>query len=277
MLIIEAVQGFFGERFLPFFLGITYLGGEAVYIVLLSLYYWLINPRWGRQLGLILTLSIISNLLIKEALALPRPYVLNPELSTLVSQATGEGYRFPSGHAQGTATFWGMLACLHRQGWLWGLAIFMIISVSFSRIYLGVHLPIDVIGGIVLGGIWVAIGKTIMNHETLPYLHARAKIALWLLGAGGAWLLPEVASLLGIFCGFFPANPSTFAPPRQRRHKFILAIAGLSLVTFCFLTLKGISLRLPENAVIDYIRYLAIAQLVSQGVPWLWQRSQRLR
>ena len=47
MLIIEAVQGFFGERFLPFFLGITYLGGEAVYIVLLSLYYWLINPRWG--------------------------------------------------------------------------------------------------------------------------------------------------------------------------------------------------------------------------------------
>lgn len=61
------------------------------------------------------------------------------------------GYSFPSGHAQGSTSFWGYLALKQNKGWAYAAAAILIVSVSLSRLYLGVHFPSDILGGIIIG------------------------------------------------------------------------------------------------------------------------------
>jgi undecaprenyl-diphosphatase len=72
-------------------------------------------------------------------------------------------YSFPSGHSLGAFCFYGALAALVtarlRSQWLravvWAVAVVIIVVVGFSRLYLGVHYPSDVIGGYATGFVWV--------------------------------------------------------------------------------------------------------------------------
>ncbi|ANV83376.1 phospholipid phosphatase [Picosynechococcus sp. PCC 7003] len=277
MLFIEFLQKVFGDRFLGFFLVVTHLGGEAIYILLLSLYYWLLDPRRGRLLTLILTLSVISNIVLKNAFALPRPYVVNPAVITPEAFHTEGSFSFPSGHAQGITTFWGAIAWLHQKVWLWGVAIGIIVLVCLSRLYLGVHFPVDVAAGMLLGIFWISIGLWLNGMITLPDYHWWQKIGFWGLGGLVAIALPGLADLLGIFCGFFVLPSITFTPPQGYREKFMLGFGGLVILILSYLLLKGASLRLPPSGLVNYGRYLAIALIVTEGIPRLWQRLHPVR
>ena len=78
--------------------------------------------------------------------------------------ATPSTYSFPSGHALGSLCFYGTLAAMLAplaRGWrakfcVWMAAVFLIGMIGFSRIYLGVHYPSDVIAGYCAATVWVA-------------------------------------------------------------------------------------------------------------------------
>jgi undecaprenyl-diphosphatase len=74
-------------------------------------------------------------------------------------------YSFPSGHAITACCFWGVLAAIlaarARSGWakagLWTSAAVLAVLVGFSRVYLGMHYPTDVLAGYAVGVMWVAV------------------------------------------------------------------------------------------------------------------------
>jgi undecaprenyl-diphosphatase len=76
-------------------------------------------------------------------------------------------YSFPSGHAITACCFWGVLAAIlaarARSGWvkagLWTSAAVLAALVGFSRVYLGMHYPTDVLAGYALGVMWVAVAR----------------------------------------------------------------------------------------------------------------------
>ena len=277
MFVIEFLQNFLGDRWLSFFLAVTHLGGEKIYIALLSLYFWLVNPAHGRQLGLVLSLSVISNFLLKDAFALPRPYILDPTVATPEAIATKGSFSFPSGHAQGITTVWGTIAYCQQKNWVWTVAIAIIFLVSLSRVYLGVHFPIDVIVGILLGIIWVSLGFW-GNRDAERSAHTlEQKGLVWIAGGMLAIAFSGYASLIGVFCGFFTANVKHHQIPQHWFGKIMLGILGLSLTIMLQVILKRISLLFPEFALVDYARYLAIALWVTEGIPWLWRRIQPVR
>lgn len=94
--------------------------------------------------------------LLKEIIARPRP--------EFFPFATEHGFSFPSGHVMFTLAFFGILVYffIRRERSVFpkvlaiallGLWVFLI---GFSRVYLGVHWPSDVMGSVVIGGAWVA-------------------------------------------------------------------------------------------------------------------------
>jgi len=92
------------------------------------------------------------NSIIKQIVRRPRPFIADP---TIVPLAHAGGFSFPSGHSSGTMLLYGtviILASLHIQskGWrrtIIGLSVLMILLTGYSRIYVQVHYPTDVLGG----------------------------------------------------------------------------------------------------------------------------------
>lgn len=85
-----------------------------------------------------------------------------PDLHRLVEE---NGYSFPSGHSMLAIALYGSLAYLlwkHTRSWISRVVLLfcssvMIIGIGFSRIYLGVHYPSDVLGGYAASGCWLGL------------------------------------------------------------------------------------------------------------------------
>ena len=104
-------------------------------------------------LSLLITNSVLKNL-VKEA----RPFVTYPEIIPLVTHVSASSYAFPSGHA--SASFAAAPLFFHYLPKKFGIpALILVFLVSFSRLYLGVHYPLDVLAGVVigLGCAWLAV------------------------------------------------------------------------------------------------------------------------
>ena len=106
------------------------------------------------------------NAMLKLIYERPRPDVLVPLV-------TVNSYSFPSGHTITAVALYGFMAYVFWQNSHRTLALFTILwacLIAFSRIYLGVHYPSDVLGAIAVGGIWLAGVLMGMNY----YLHKEA-------------------------------------------------------------------------------------------------------
>lgn len=149
---------------------VSLFSDPAFYFVLVLLLYWCFDSRYGFRLGVAIVFSGALNTAIKETLRVPRPFVRDP--SVLIIEESG--FSTPSGHSQGSATFYPLFAhlvmgsrhcrkCLHGKkgcgekkiplcvvGKLL-VAVAFPLLIGFSRIYLGVHYPSDVLLGLTLG------------------------------------------------------------------------------------------------------------------------------
>ena len=125
------------------------LGSETFFLLLLPLVYWNINRSLGARLGVLLLLSVALNDLLKVAFGLPRPF-WSPGVRQL-APSPETTFGFPSGHAQNTAALWTCLA-LQSPRRMWIAAAFaLLVLIGLSRLVLGAHYPLDVVGGALIG------------------------------------------------------------------------------------------------------------------------------
>ena len=131
---------------------LTELGSEQAYIVLLLIAYIGVDAGSGRRLAVYFLAGFYLNEQLKALFHTPRPFTIEPGIvRSPAALATAQGNGFPSGHAQSSTTFWGLAAIYGRRAWLTVVAVALVTLVSISRLYLGVHLPVDILGGILVG------------------------------------------------------------------------------------------------------------------------------
>lgn len=174
---------------------VTRLGEETALMVVGMLILWCVNKKWGYRFFLVGLVGNTMNQLLKAIFLIPRPWVLDPEFPIVESaRAAATGYSFPSGHTQTAAGIFGTLAMWLRKRWATVLCIVMTLLVGFSRMYLGVHTPLDVGVSLATGLIIVLVMNRYMDkHENDP----KAMLAL-LLGALG------FALVLVLYVNFAP-------------------------------------------------------------------------
>ena len=128
-----------------FFSGITYCGDEIAFMVVAFALFWCVNKRTGYYAFLVGLFGTVGNQWLKIACRIPRPWVLDPNFTIVESaRAAATGYSFPSGHTQNAVGTFGAMALRTERKWVRGVCITLIVLVPFSRMYLGVHTPLDV-------------------------------------------------------------------------------------------------------------------------------------
>ena len=130
---------------------INHMGDKGIFWILLTLALLIVRKtrRVGVQCGVAMVIGlIVTNLIIKNWVARVRPYELIPGLECLVG--IQKDFSFPSGHTTNSfACAWVLFWRAPRK---WGVpALVMAVLISLSRLYVGVHYPTDVIGGLVIG------------------------------------------------------------------------------------------------------------------------------
>ena len=135
----------------PVMQGITHLGDGGIFWIILSVLLLLFKKT--RKVGLCCALALIFDLLvvniaIKPLVARIRPYVVLNDITILTHQP-GD-HSFPSGHSAGSfACAWAFFRAYKKK---WGVPALVLAGlVSLSRLYVGVHYPTDVLGGVVIG------------------------------------------------------------------------------------------------------------------------------
>ncbi|MBI4771393.1 MAG: phosphatase PAP2 family protein [Chloroflexi bacterium] len=133
----------------------TFLGTEEFFLLLLPVLYWSVDAGLGLRVGLLLLASNGLNGFFKLAFHAPRPYWVDSRVKALTTEA---GFGLPSGHAQNAVVVWGTVADALKKRRAWAAAAALILLISVSRWYVGVHFPTDGLGGWILGGLilWMA-------------------------------------------------------------------------------------------------------------------------
>lgn len=130
---------------------VTMLGEETFFLVLAIFFFWCVNKREGYYILITGFVGTIVNQVAKIFFRVPRPWVLDPEFEIVESaREAATGYSFPSGHTQNIAGTYGSICVFKPKLWKTVLCVSIIISVAFSRMYLGVHTPLDVIVSLVI-------------------------------------------------------------------------------------------------------------------------------
>lgn len=137
---------------------ITHLGSEVFLLVGSLVVLWTIDKKWGYYLLFVASVGTTTNQFLKNLFAVARPWIIDPEF-TVVEQAKAgaTGYSFPSGHTQTAVGFFGGIIRLTDHRLIRMLSLFMILAVSFSRMYLGVHTVYDVGVSILIGFVLVVL------------------------------------------------------------------------------------------------------------------------
>lgn len=124
---------------------ITHLGEETVFMVAALFVFWCVSKRHGYYLLAIGFAGTVLNQFLKLLFRIPRPWVLDSDFTIVESaRAQATGYSFPSGHSQNAIGTFGGIARFTRRKWVRAAAIVVAVLVPLSRMYLGVHTPLDV-------------------------------------------------------------------------------------------------------------------------------------
>ncbi len=146
---VKFIQGYRNPFLDSFFEFLNFFDTLGFFVILVSVIWIWFGWKIGLKIFYILFLSNFAINSLKELFAMPRPYQIDSSLGLI--QTSGGSFGFPSGAATTVILLSGILITEWKSRWRWVVAFIYISLISISRIYLGMHFPIDILGGWILG------------------------------------------------------------------------------------------------------------------------------
>ncbi len=152
-----------------FMLSVTTLGEETAFLVIALVLFWCVDKYVGYYTLSVGFIGTIANQFMKLWFRIPRPWVLDSNF-TILEQAreAASGYSFPSGHTQSAFGTFGCIAYTTKNKTIRIFAIIIPVLVAMSRMYIGVHTPLDVSVSVVVAiALIIALRPVVLgsNHK----------------------------------------------------------------------------------------------------------------
>lgn len=255
--ILRSIQSI-ANPFLDFlFQLITICGEQTVLIVIISIIYWTKDKKFGEYIGYSVLTSTLVNSTIKDIFKFKRP--IGEEGIRTLREKTATGYSFPSGHTQGAASFYGAIAIYIKKKAIYIIATIIIILVGFSRLYLGVHYPKDVIVGGILGIITSYVCYKLYNKYKNKILLYTITFIIFLPAlnfVNSADFIKGLGAYFGFLIGIFIEKKYVnFCVEGKRINKIVRVTMGILILLFLQ---KGFKILLPSENIFLFIRYSII-------------------
>lgn len=270
---------------------ITKLGEETAFMVVAIVIFWCFSKKNGYYILSVGFIGTVLNQFLKLLFRIPRPWVKDPSFSIVESaRAEATGYSFPSGHTQNSVGTFGALAYIFKKKWVRIVCIVICALVPISRMYLGVHTPLDVLVSVGIALALIFLVKPIFDkaedNPKIMYIFFGAMFALSLFFLFFVLFFPfpadldphnyesglkNACTLLGATGGFLIAYPLerkyvNFDVSGKWYTQVIKSAIGLGLVLAIKVLLKPLLLLFLPAMVERAIRYAII--VIFAAVVW---------
>ncbi len=201
---------------------ITYLGDEYAFLVLAMVVFWCVDKFQGYYVLFVGFIGTQLNQLLKVIFRIERPWILDKNFKPVEgSIGRADGYSFPSGHTQSAVGTFGAIARWTKSNVLRIVCVILFALVGFSRMYLGVHTPKDVLTSLVIALILVFALYPIMKRA-----QDNPKVMYILFGVVIAWSFAQV-----LFMELYPfpadANGEELFSATKNAYKLLGAVVGM--------------------------------------------------
>jgi membrane-associated phospholipid phosphatase len=290
---INSVQSIASPPLTAVMKAFTFLGNSGIFIILLLIIYWCVDEKKGLRISVMVLISFWINMHLKQLIGQDRP----PFDMWLINDYM-ESKSFPSGHAQNTVVLYFILASFIIEKFpkyknrIFACAAILCSLIGFSRIYLGVHYPADVLGGWVIGGALLC-GYFMLSGRIEVLLIKGGHRAGMITSAAFSFILITFFKysdifealisggvILGLGIGYclnrrhvgFKSSP---VPGRTNISKhLLLALRFLLGITGFVLVFTGagklIPFDSPNNDLYNFIRFSLVGLWVSLAAPWIF-------
>ena len=270
---------------------VTLLGQEVLPVLIICIIFWCIDKKAGYKFIFVFFSSGVICQTMKISFRIDRPWILDPTLSPVKGALkAATGYSFPSGHTQAATSLFGSLIFYLRKPVYKIASAIIILSVAFSRMYLGVHTLLDVSVSMLITFLLVVLFFTLLKNISnnadsyirlslitatvcifilfyASYLYYSGYIEYDLIKDG----FKTVGSGLGFSIGFFIENKyvNFNVKCKNIRLQIIKLVLGISSALIFKSVLK---LIFKENIYSDTLRYMFLVIYLVALYPFIFTK-----
>lgn len=182
---------------------VTHGGEETAFMAVGMIVFWCVSKYQGYYLLCVGFVGTVVNQFLKMLCRVPRPWVKDPSFPIVESaRAEATGYSFPSGHTQTSVGLYGGIARMTKKTVIRIVMIALAVLVPFSRLYLGVHTPADV-----LASLAIATALVFLFYPLFKRAEASPRVMYVILGS----FLVLISLYVG-FVALYPFPADVYAP-----------------------------------------------------------------
>jgi glycerophosphoryl diester phosphodiesterase len=271
------VEGIRTPALSVFFENISLAGYPTFLILFISFGYFFWSPSRFSRIAMMLFISGLINGFLKDFFQDPRPLI-----ELMLDPKVGTSYGWPSGHAQIAVTLWGLIAYELKDKRATIGAGILIFLIAFSRMYLGVHDLGDVISGLIIGTIILAIWHLAVIYKIYESLSTKS----WMMVIGLFQIIiyyfypvheghEANVWFLGVMMGWFIGS-SDIHLNSGRVKKLFLSLASIVVVFIGMVSISQLEANIATTGLLGIFYSYALGLIFSILVTWIIPRFWKL-
>ena len=271
------VEGIRTPALSVFFENISLAGYPTFLILFISFGYFFWSPSRFSRIAMMLFISGLINGFLKDFFQDPRPLI-----ELMLDPKVGTSYGWPSGHAQIAVTLWGLIAYELKDKRATIGAGILIFLIAFSRMYLGVHDLGDVISGLIIGTIILAIWHLAVIYKIYESLSKKS----WMMVIGLFQIIiyyfypvheghEANVWFLGVMMGWFIGS-SDIHLNSGRVKKLFMSLASIVVVFIGMVSISQLEANIATTGLLGIFYSYALGLIFSILVTWIIPRFWKL-